>query len=84
MAELIFPEESYQIVGAAFAVYNDKGNGFNEAIYQECMEIELGYQDIPFEAQYNIPLTYRGQSLKHGLIPDLVCYGKIIVELKAV
>ena len=65
-------------------VYKDKGHGFAEPVYQDCMEIELGFLNLPFESQVNLPLYYRQQLLRHTYIPDLLCYGKIIVELKAV
>jgi GxxExxY protein len=81
---LIFKEEAYGIIGAAMEVYRDKGHGFAEPVYQECMEMELTHHSIPFHAQQEIRLTYRGQTLKQSYIPDLICHGQIIVELKAV
>jgi len=65
-------------------VYKDKGHGFVEPVYQDCMEIELDHLGIPFNAQVNLPLFYRGRALNHSYIPDLLCHGKIIVEIKAV
>ena len=82
--ELIYKEECYAIVGACFNVYKDKGCGFLEPVYQECMEIELAHQNIPFIAKPKLPLSYRGRPLKQHYEPDFICYGKIIVELKAV
>ena len=81
---LIFKQEAYGIIGAAMEVYRDKGHGFAEPFYQECMEMELTHHRIPFHAQQEIRLTYRGQTLKQSYIPDLICHGQIIVELKAV
>jgi GxxExxY protein len=60
------------------------GCGFLEAVYQECLEKELARRDIPFQAQVDLPLTYKGEILKQIYRPDLLCYAKIIVELKAV
>ncbi len=84
MTELIYKEEAYQIVGAAMDVYNTMGNGFVEPVYQECVEIELGLRGISFEQQVPIPLDYKSRRLKQQYIPDLTCFGSIIVELKAV
>jgi GxxExxY protein len=81
---MIYPEESYKIMGACFEVYNDKGCGFLEPIYQECMELELALQAIPSRAQVALPLTYKGHLLRQNYRPDFECYGKIILELKAV
>jgi GxxExxY protein len=82
--ELIFREEVYQIVGACMEVFKDKGQGFVEPVYQNCLEIELAHQRIPFDAQRSLDLFYRNERLKCSYIPDLVCYNRIIVELKAV
>lgn len=84
MGDIIYPQESYAIVGACSNVYNDKGNGFSEPIYQECMEIELEFQNIPFDPQRQLRLEYRGRTLKKHYTPDLICYDKVIVELKVV
>ena len=84
MSDLIYPEESYKIMGACFEVYNDKGCGFLEPVYQECMEIELGLQEIPFIAKKSLRLEYKGHPLKHTYEPDLLCFGNVVVELKAV
>jgi len=83
-SELIYKDESYAIIGACFHVYKDKGSGFLEPVYQECLEIEFEYLKIPFVAQKQLPLTYRGRLLKQKYQPDFICYDKIIVELKAV
>jgi GxxExxY protein len=80
---LVFEEETYKILGACFEVYTDKGCGFLEAVYQECLEIEFGLQDIPFQPQEELTLTYKGRTLKQTYIPDFICFGKIVVELKA-
>ncbi len=82
--ELLYKAEAYQMIGACMTVYKDKGHGFVEPVYQECMELELAHVGIPFEAQMALSLSYRGQQLRSTYIPDLICYGKIIVELKAV
>ncbi len=81
---VVFAEESYQIMGACFAVYNSLGSGFLEPVYQECLELELAALKIPFVAQKELNLTYRGMRLQKTYKADLVCFDKIIVELKAV
>jgi GxxExxY protein len=82
--KIVYKDESYVILGACFEVYKEKGCGFLEAVYQECLEIELAMQNIPFQPQSEIALEYKGRPLKQKYVPDLICYGKIIVELKAV
>jgi GxxExxY protein len=84
MNNLLYNDKTYKIIGAGFEVYNDKGCGFSEPVYQECFEIELEYQDIPFKPQVELQLAYRERLLKHRYIPDIICYDTIIIELKAV
>ena len=84
MADLIYKEESYRIIGACFEVYKDKGCGFVEPVYQECLEIEFEFQKIPFIAQFDLDIHYRGQKLKHFYKPDFICFDKVIVEIKAI
>jgi GxxExxY protein len=81
--ELIFREESYSIQGAVFEVYREMGCGFLESVYQECLEKELRLRGIPFIAQQELRLFYKGEELKQIYKPDLICFEKIIVELKA-
>jgi GxxExxY protein len=84
MTDIIYREESYRIMGACFEVYREKGCGFLEAVFQECMELELSTQAIPFHAHPLLNLTYKGRPLKQTYSPDLVCFDRIVVELKAV
>ncbi len=84
MAEIIYKEESYKIIGACFEVYKQKGCGFTEPVYQECLKIEFRLREIPFVFEPIIYLEYKGEVLESYFKPDFVCYDKIIVELKAV
>ena len=84
MGKILFEKESYAVRGCVFEVYREMGCGFLEAVYQECLEKELRRQNIPFEAQKELELHYKGEPLKQLYIPDLICYGKIIIELKAI
>jgi GxxExxY protein len=81
--ELIYKEESYAIIGACFAVYKDKGCGFLEPVYHECLEIELESQGIQFLSKPLQTLQYRGRTLLQTFAPDFLCYDKIILEIKA-
>jgi GxxExxY protein len=83
MAELIFKEEVYAIVGAAMEVHRENGFGFSEPVYQECLETELASRNIPFVPQKEMPIFYKGKQIKKTYIADFIAYGKIIVELKA-
>ena len=84
MSNLIYKQESYKILGACFEVYKEKGFGFTEPVYQECLEIEFELQGIPFVAQPKIQLEYKGRLLDQFFKPDFICFGKILVEIKAI
>ncbi len=84
MQGIIYKEESYKIVGACFEVYKEKGNGFLEGVYQECLRLEFQSRGIPFLEKPTLELFYKGAKLEKRYEPDFVCYDKIIVELKAV
>lgn len=84
MADLLYKDESYKIIEACFEVYNQKGYGFIEPVYQECLQIEFALQGIPFVSQPEIQMSYKGTLLSQFFKPDFICYGKIIVEIKSV
>lgn len=84
MAELLYKEEVYSIVGAAFEVYNELGVGFLEAVYQDALEEEFNLRKISHTSQQEIHVTYKGKPLRKSYVADLVAYGKVIVEIKAI
>ncbi|MCC5840754.1 MAG: GxxExxY protein [Opitutales bacterium] len=81
---ILFKKESYDIIGACFEVYNEKGNGFLEAVYQECLAIELGLRGVPFVEKPRLHLEYKGHPLKQEYEPDFLCFDEILLEIKAV
>jgi GxxExxY protein len=83
MTQLLYAEESYAIMGACFEVYNEKGSGFLEPVYHECLEVEFALKRIPYLHEPSLCLRYKGVSLKHRYSPDFSCWNRIIVELKA-
>jgi GxxExxY protein len=81
---LIFKEESYAIMGACFEVYKAMGPGFLESVYQECLVIEFEDRGIPFVEKPRLQLMFKKTSLQQAYEPDFLCYGDIILEIKAV
>lgn len=81
---LIYNDESYEIRGACFEVYREKGSGFVEPIYHECLVQEFLLRKLPAVSEPTLEVFYKGRPLEKTLRPDFVCFGKIIVEIKAV
>jgi len=82
--KMIYPNEAYEIIGAAMEVHNTLGQGFLESVYQEALEIEMRKRNIPFTSQSKIQILYKDVPMEHYFVADFVCYDKIIVELKSV
>jgi GxxExxY protein len=81
---LLFEKETYEINGCVYEVYKQLGNGFLEAVYQEAMEYQLTKNGVPFESQKLIQIYYDGNVLRQFYKADIICYDKILLELKAV
>src|SRR4051812_45067563 len=80
----VYRNEGYRLMGAAFEVYNDRGYGMAEDIYQESLEIELEMRAIPFQPKRELCCYYKSRELKKRYIPDLFVSNVLVVELKAV
>lgn len=81
---LFYAAESYKITGAMFEVHKELGPGLLEKVYQEALEKEFKLQGIPYEREKAFPIKYKGEELEQKYVADFVCYGKIVLELKAV
>ena len=80
---LLHADEVYRVQGAVFEVNQVMGAGYLEAVYQECLLLEFQARGIPFVAQPTLKLDYKGTRLRHVYVPDFVCFGSVLVELKA-
>ncbi|MFO0919468.1 MAG: GxxExxY protein [Planctomycetaceae bacterium] len=81
---LLFEEESHAILGACFEVHNQMGAGFLEDLYQECLKVELRSRGCELLSKPRLKLHYKGIQLEQYYDPDFLCFGKIILEIKAI
>ena len=84
MNEIIFKNESYNVIGACMAVHRELGCGFLEAIYQEALAYEFQLRNIPYVREKQLNVFYKGYFLDKKYQADFICYGSIIIELKAI
>ena len=76
-------KKTYSIIGAAMEVHKELGCGFLEAVYEEALAIEFKMQGLPYEQQKLIEIMYKKKPMEKKYQPDFVCFGEIIVEIKA-
>jgi GxxExxY protein len=81
--QILCRDEVFLVQGAIFEVNRVMGAGFLEAVYQECLALEFAARKIPFVAQPILPLEYKSARLRATYIPDFICFGAVLIELKA-
>ena len=74
---------THKIIGCAMEVHNHLGNGFQEVIYQRCLEIEMELQGLSFVREMEMKLTYKEKNVGTRRV-DFFVEGNVMVELKAV
>ncbi|MCH2205168.1 MAG: GxxExxY protein [Lentisphaerales bacterium] len=80
----MYKQQGYDLMGAAFEVYNELGHGFLEEVYQEALEYELSLRNLIYESQPQLNISYKSKRLKKFYRLDLYMCGGIVVELKAI
>ena len=83
MGNLLYKEESYELVGILFDVHNELGGGFLEVVYSDAVEYELKKRKIPYEREKKFQVHYKETVLPHHFFADFVVFGKIVLELKS-
>ncbi len=81
--KILYKEECFLIQGAIFEVYRELGCGFTEGVYQGALTKEFELREIPYKSQSEMTIEYKGFVLNQVFRPDFLCFGKIILELKA-
>ena len=72
-----------RIIGCALKVHKALGNGFQEVVYQRCLDIEMGKEGLEFSREAEMPIQYDGIDVGTRRV-DFLIEGKVSVELKAV
>ena len=84
MSDIIYKDESYQILGKCFDVHNELGPGFLEIVYKDALEYEFVKSGIQYEREVKYEVNYKGVVLPHKFYADFVIFDKIILEVKGV
>lgn len=84
MNHLIYPDESYKIIGLCMEVHNQLGKGFSEIVYKDALEYEFKKHNIPYQREQEFLVHYKDIVLPHKFYSDFTVWGKIILELKAI
>ncbi len=83
MADLVYPELSYELVGILFEVHNRLGGGFEEKYYQRAIEKLLVKQGIPFNKELKADISFEETNIGRYFL-DFLIDGNIVLELKAI
>ena len=77
-------EITYQIRGAIYDVYKNLGPGLLESVYEEALAFEIQQRGLKVERQKQVPIIYKGNTLKTELRLDILVEDRVVVELKSV
>lgn len=78
-----FDERTYAIIGAAQEVHSVLGPGYVERVYGFGLGCEFRRRRIPFEREVALPVSYKGEVMENAYRIDFLCFGEVLVELKA-
>ena len=82
MAELIYKEEVYKIVGICMEVHRRLGHGFLEIVYKDALEYEFRKNGIMYERERKYEIIYKQITLPHHYYADFIIFDDIILEIK--
>ena len=84
MSDLLYKEESFQLVGLCMEIHRELGKGHDEVIYKDACVLEMNRAGIPFARERKYEISYKGVVLPHHYFADFVVWDKIIFEAKAI
>ena len=83
MHEILFKNETYQIIGHCMKVHSQLGIGFREVVYKDALEIEFKKANIIYEREKPFDIRYEGIVLPHKFEADFFVFNSILLEIKA-
>ena len=83
MKDLLYPELSYKIIGAAMEVHRILGSGFLEKVYENSLIVLFNKKQITAKQQHQIPVYFKNNKVGH-YVADIIVDDKKILELKTV
>ncbi len=84
MSGLIYPKESYDIIGICMEIHRLLGPGLLEIVYKDALEYEFRKKAVLYEREKEYMVRYKDVILPHRFYADFVVLDKIILEVKAV
>jgi GxxExxY protein len=83
MAELLFKEESFKIIGICMQIHQALGMGLKEVNYKDAMEIDFIENNITYNREKKFLVKYKDKILRNPYIADFVVYDSIVLEIKS-
>lgn len=81
MNDFLYPEITYKIRGALFAVWKELGCVFKESVYQKSLAKQFDVLGLKYKSEPAIPIYFLGE--KVGIYkPDFIIEDKVILEIK--
>ena len=72
--DLLYHQESNELMRLAFQLHKELGCGFKEKVYQDAFEVLLIENNIPYKREHHIEIVYHGVKLQHDFYWDFLCY----------
>jgi GxxExxY protein len=73
-----------RVIGLAIEVHRNTGPGLLEAVYEQCLCVELRRGGVAFARQVPIPMLYKGEQVGDGFKADVVVAEQLILEIKSI
>lgn len=83
MTDILYKEQSYNLIGICMEIHRTLGMGFKENVYKDALEVEFRDNQIPFVREKQFKIEYKGRILAHRYYADFIVYDGIVLEVKS-